>query len=593
MSVGDTPSGCSVVGGFGRIVDLSVLVRPLDVAGVGMGSRVELYAAIRFDWQRNQMSVRALAEKYSVHRRTVREAIASPVPPPRRSPPRRTLVLDAVRDAVDAMLREDLTAPRKQRHTAKRVFERLQAEHDAQVSYSYVAKYVHRRRPQLAAETAARDAARAGVVAGFVPQCHPPGAEAEVDFADLWVRLAGQMTKCFLFTLRMSHSGKAVHRVFASQGQEAFLEGHVAAFETLGGVPFDKIRYDNLRSAVHRVLFGRTRNESSRWLVFRAHYGFEAFYCLPGKEGAHEKGGVEGDGGRFRRTHLVPVPAVDTLAELNARLVAADAVEDDRRVDGRAQTVGEAFAAEAPLLVGLPAERFDTALSLTARVDRYAQIMVRQCQYSVPARLIGARVRVALSASEVAVFDGSRRVATHPRLITRGGCRLELDHYLEILLGKPGALPGSTALAQARAAGRFTAVHEAFWAAARAKHGDAAGTRVLIEVLLLHRRLPEPAVLTGIRAALAAGAVSADAVAIEARKHPIGGMATGSTSSDAAATAAAPQRSRAAVVTLGARRQAALPTDGRPAPSVRDYDRLLTRPSQQATAGQTTVEGGR
>src|SRR3954453_16718404 len=145
MAVGDTPSGCSAVGGFGRIVDLSVLVRPLDVAGVGMGSRVELYAAIRFDWQRNQMSVRALAEKYSVHRRTVREAIASPVPPPRKSPPRRTLVLDSVRDVVDAMLVEDLTAPRKQRHTARRIFERLGAGHDPQVSFSYVAKYVHRR----------------------------------------------------------------------------------------------------------------------------------------------------------------------------------------------------------------------------------------------------------------------------------------------------------------------------------------------------------------------------------------------------------------------------------------------------------------
>jgi hypothetical protein len=135
---------------------------------------------------------------------------------------------------------------------------------------------------------------------------------------------------------------------------------------------------------------------------------------LPGKDGAHEKGGVEGDGGRFRRTHLVPVPAVDTLAELNARLAAADAADDTRHVDGRSQTVGEAFAAEAPLLVALPAERFDTALSLTARVGRYAQIMVRQCQYSVPARLIGARVRVALSASELQVFDGARRVATHP-----------------------------------------------------------------------------------------------------------------------------------------------------------------------------------
>jgi transposase len=545
-----------------------------------MGSRVELYAAIRFDWQRNQMSIRALADKYGVHRRTVREAIDSPLPPPRRNPPRRSVVLDAVRDAVDAMLREDLTAPRKQRHTAKRIFQRLRDEHDAQVSYSYVAKYVHRRRPQLAAEAAARDAARGGVVAGFVPQCHPPGAEAEVDFCDLWVRLAGEMTKCFLFTLRMSHSGKAIHRVFASQGQEAFLEGHVAAFEVLGGVPFDKIRYDNLRSAVHRVLFGRNRTESSRWLAFRAHYGFEAFYCLPGKDGAHEKGGVEGDGGRFRRAHLVPVPAVDSLAELNARLAAADRSEDGRRIDGRAQTVGEAFAVEAPLLVALPAERFDTTLSLTARVDRYAQIMVRQCQYSVPARLIGARVRIALSASQLQVFDGSTRVACHPRLIARGESRLELDHYLEILLGKPGALPGSTALAQARAAGRFTAAHEAFWAAARGRHGDAAGTRALIEVLLLHRRLPEAAVLAGIRAAVAAGSVAADAVAIEARKHT---TTTRTTTGTIEAPPAAPQRSRAAVVTLGARRQAAsraastagLPADRRPAPSVRDYDQLL------------------
>jgi transposase len=565
-----------------------------------MGSRVELYAAIRFDWQRYQMSIRALAEKYGVHRRTVREAIDSPIPPPRKSAVRASVVLDTVREAIDAMLVEDLAAPRKQRHTAKRIFERLRVEHGAGVSYSYVAKYVHRRRRQLVAEAAARDAARAGVVAGFVPQQHPPGAEAEVDFADLWVCLAGELTKCFLFTLWLSHSGKAVHRVFASQGQEAFLEGHVVAFEELGGVPFDKIRYDNLRSAVHRVLFGRNRVESSRWLAFRAHYGFEAFYCIPGPEGAHEKGGVEGDGGRFRRTHLVPVPRVASLAELNARLAAADRADDERHIDGRAESVGAAFAGEAPLLLPLPAEPFDTALSLTARVDRYAQIMVRQVRYSVPARLIGTRVRVALSASQLSVFDGATRVATHPRATTRGGCVLELDHYLEILLGKPGALPGSTALAQARAAGRFTATHEAFWAAARHRHGDAAGTRALIEVLLLHRRLEPAAVLAGIRAALGAGSVAADVVAIEARKHATSG-ATSQTTTQASTEAttaptngtvqASPQRSRAAVVTLGARRQAVLRPDGRPTPSVRDYDQLLThRAADHPGAGATTGE---
>lgn len=141
-----------------------------------------------------------------------------------------------------------------------------------------------------------------------MPQTHEPGAEAEVDFADLWIDLAGIRTKCFLFTLRLSFSGKAVHRAYSTQGQEAFLEGHQQAFDVLGGTPVVHIRYDNLKSAVSRVLFGRTRTESARWVTFRSHYGFDSFYCHPGVEGAHEKGGVEGEGGRFRRNHLVPVP---------------------------------------------------------------------------------------------------------------------------------------------------------------------------------------------------------------------------------------------------------------------------------------------
>jgi transposase len=235
--------------------------------GPGMGSRVELFAAIRFDWQRNGSSIRALADKYEVHRRTVRQAIESVVPPQRRSPARATPVLNQVRSWVDEMLREDLAAPRKQRHTARRVFQRLVDEHDASVSYSYVAKYVHRRRPQIAAEAQGR----AGVVEGFVPQTHAPGAEAEVDFADLWVYLADELTKCFVFTLRLSCSGLGVHRVFRTQGQEAFLEGHEYAFDRIGGVPYGQIRYDNLRSAVKRVLFGRSRVESTRWQQFRAH----------------------------------------------------------------------------------------------------------------------------------------------------------------------------------------------------------------------------------------------------------------------------------------------------------------------------------
>jgi len=540
-----------------------------------MERRVELFAAIRFDWQRHRMPVRALARKYDVHRRTVRQAIASPVPPDRKVPVRAAPVREAVAGWIDEMLREDLAAPRKQRHTARRVFERLADEHGAQVSYSYVAKYVARRRAEIAAEDP-----RDGGLAGFVPQVREPGAEAEVDFGDVTVELGGQLTRCFLFAFRLSCSGKGVHRVYASQAQEAFLEGHVTAFEVTGGVPFRQIRYDNLSPAVAKVLAGRSRTENARWLSFRAFYGFGAFYCQPGTEGAHEKGGIEGEIGRFRRRWFVPVPRAGSLAELNARLAEADAAEDARHVAGRAASVGEDFAAERALLLPLPPEPFATATVIWPRVDRYGRISVGKCRYSVPARLIGSRVRVMLSANELRVFDGPALAAVHPRLIAAGDEHLELDHYLEVLVRKPGALPGAAALAQARAAGAFTSAHEAFWAAARARHGDSAGTRALIEVLLLHRRMPAPQVIAGMTAALAAGSCSPDVVAVEARKHAAADPGTGG---EPAWPAMRPRPSRAAVITLP-RRAAELPPDARPAPSVAAYDQLLAPRAREGGA---------
>ena len=293
-------------------------------------SRVELFAAIRRDARREELSIRALVDRHGVHRRTVRAALASALPPPRKPRTAQAPKLDPVKPLIDEMLTADLYAPRKQRHTARRIHGRLVDEHGVDgLTYSTVRDYVRRRRPEIAAANG-KSTAQA-----FVPQTHLPGAEAEVDFGDVWVDLAGEMTKCFLFTFRLSYSGRAVHRVFASQGQEAFIEGHVHAFTMVGGVPTDKIRYDNLKSAVKRVLFGRNRTESDHWIVFRSTYGFDAFYCMPGIDGAHEKGGVEGEVGWFRRNHLTPVPVVDSLDELNARIDAADAADLARRIEDR------------------------------------------------------------------------------------------------------------------------------------------------------------------------------------------------------------------------------------------------------------------
>ena len=223
------------------------------------GSRVRVFEAIRRDRRDDpDVSIRELAVRHGVHRRTVRQALASAEPPPRKVPVRAAPVLDPVKPLIDAMLRQDLDAPRKQRHTALRIRERLLDEHQLVVAYSTVRDYVREARPRIAAE------AGKPLAEVFVPQTHPAGAEAEVDFADLWIVLAGVKTKVFMFTLRLSYSGKAVHRAYATCSQEAFLDGHRYAFEQLGGIPFVHIRYDNLKAAVSRVLTGRTRVESDR-----------------------------------------------------------------------------------------------------------------------------------------------------------------------------------------------------------------------------------------------------------------------------------------------------------------------------------------
>jgi transposase len=473
-----------------------------------MRSRVELFEHIRRDSQQQGMSVRALARKHRVHRRTVRQALSSAVPPERKQVVRPSPVLDAWKPLIDAWVTADEALPRKQRHTAHRIWQRLTGEHGARVGESTVRKYVARLRRELGG----------GASQVMVPQVHQPGAEAEVDFAELWVWLEGTLSKLWLFTMRLSASGRAFHRAFVTQAQEAFFEGHVEGFTHLGGVPH-RVRYDNLKPAVVRILKGRDRVENERFIALRSHYGYDSFFCIPGIRGAHEKGGVEGEGGRFRRQHLVPIPVVGSIGELNELLAAADAADDARRIGHRTHTVGEDYQAEQPHLGPLPAEPFDAARMLPShRVDHKARICVRQHHYSVPARFSGWRVAVRLGATFVEARAAGQVVAQHQRAVTKGGETLVLDHYLEVLVRKPGALPNATALAQARRLGVFTPTHDAFWTACRRRHGDAKGTRALIEVLLAHRYLPADALVQAMRLAVDAGVTDPVVIVVEARR---------------------------------------------------------------------------
>ena len=506
-----------------------------------MGSRVELFEQIRRDRDRDGLSIRALAARYGVHRRAVRQALESSVPPAKRRPGSRSAPkLGAYRELIDEWLIADQLAPKKQRHTSKRIWKRLVDEHGVDVAETTVRDHVRKRRREL------------GLTVGevFVPQIHAPGRTAEVDWGEADVDLAGTRTRVHLFHMRSCFSGAAFTMASPVETQQAFLEGHAVAFTWFGGV-FYEVRYDNLGSAVKKVLRGRRRVETDRFIAMRSHYLFDSIFTTPGIEGAHQKGGVEGEVGRFRRNHLVPVPSVGSIEQLNRLL--ADASEQDlgRRIAGRPTTVAEQLAVERPLLRAVPAP-FDTTETTTVRVDAKSLVTVRQNKYSVPVALAGLRVSVAIGATEIRVAHRDREVARHERLHGKYGTRATLDHYLELLARKPGALARSLPLAQERDRGSWPGTFDELWTALRARWGESEADKQMVDVLMLCREHGPATVELAVRGVLAAGAIDGRAVGVLARRT--------------SPTAPAPRLDG-----LEARLQA----HDRPEPDLSGYDRLI------------------
>jgi len=473
-----------------------------------MRSRVELFEAIRRDHEFGDFSERGLARKHGVHRRTVKQALASSTPPPRKPPAGRPAPkLGPHRALIDGWLEADKQAPPKQRHTAERIHQRLTSEHGLQVSARQVRRHVAARRRALGLGPE-----------GSVPQAHDPGAEAEVDWGEAKVWIAGELVKIHLFVIRLSYSGAAWVEAFERENQQAFLEGHANGLQFLGGVPTVKIRYDNLRAAVTKILRGRRRIESDRFVALRSHYLYESFFCEPGERGAHEKGGVEGEVGRFRRNHLVPVPEVESLADLNLILRAACEADLGRRIIGRSQTIGEMLAVEQPALRALPAERFDCRERSSVRVDSKSLVTARQNRYSVPVELIGRKVEALIGAREIEIVVEGKQVAAHPRSWGRHGVVACLAHYAPLLARKPGALAGSVALAQERERGQWPACFDELWIEIAERTTTTEAAKQMVDVLMPCSELDPERVELAVRGSLTAGAYDGRAVALLARK---------------------------------------------------------------------------
>jgi transposase len=506
---------------------------------------VEQFEQIRRDREREGLSIRELARRHGVHRRAVRQALAAPLPPPRKPAEGRPAPkLGAYRPLIDSWLLADREAPRKQRHTAKRIWERLVAEQGAEVAETTVREYVRRRRRELGDP----------VDEVFVPQVHEPGIEAEVDWGEAVVEIAGQRRTVGLFVMRACYSGASFVIAFERQTQQAFLEAHVEAFHFFGGT-FALIRYDNLRAAVKQVLRGRRRIEQDRFVALRSHYLFESAFTRRGREGAHEKGGVEGEVGRYRRAHLVPVPKVATLKELNELLEDGCFADLGRRIRGRAETVGEALRVDVRALRELPFDDFDATEHASPRVDVKALVTVRQNRYSVPVALVGLRVAARIGARAIVISHQGREVARHPRLSGRFQTAARLDHYLELLRVKPGALKGSLPLRQERERGCWPACFDELWQQIEDRYGASEAASQMVDVLLLVRELGLERVELAVRGTLAAGAHDGRAVALLARRSE-------RTSQPQPRLFELPER---------------LAATARPEPTLGDYDQLLSR----------------
>ena len=460
---------------------------------------MELFEEIRREYEFGAGSIQGVARKLGVHRRLVREALSSAVPVRKPAPKRKRPRVGPVMDFIDAILEEDCKAPRKQRHTAHRIYVRLcQERPNWAVSESSVRKYVRGRK--LALGLVARET--------FVPQHYNWGGEAQVDWYEADAELGGERLTLQVYVMRSMASGGAFHRAYLHATQQAFLEAHEHAFQYFGGV-FQRLRYDNLSSAVKRILRGSRREEPARFVAFRSHWRFSSEFCTPGE--GHEKGGVEAEVGTFRRNHWVPVPKARDLAELNAQLLEGCHADAVRTVTGHEQTVGAGMLLEREHLLPLAEEGFDLAEASFPTVNTLGCVKVRTNAYSCPVRA-GTTVQAKLSAATVEVWHEGHCVAKHQCCYGRYQEVMDLEHYLDVLEHKPGALAGSKRLEQWRKLGRWPASYDLLWHGLMQRYGKQEGTKEMILLLQLARTHGQQRLQGAIEATLALGCQDSAAV---------------------------------------------------------------------------------
>jgi transposase len=451
---------------------------------------VELYARVRRAVVVDKMSEREAAKEFGLARETVRKMLRYSVPPGyRRQRPARRPKLDAWVGAIDQILENDKTRGKKQRHTAKRIFERLRDEHAYTGGYTIVKDYVRLRK------LSQREM--------FVPLEHPPG-DAQADFGEAMVVIGGVERKTHYLAVDLPQSDDCFVMAFPAETTEAFLEGHNHAFAYFQGVP-RTILYDNTKLAVARILGDGTRTKTRAFTELQSHYLFAEKFGRPGK--GNDKGKVEGLVGYARRNFMVPVPRAASWEELNEKLKGQCTKRRERRLRGHQETIGERFQKDREMLLPLPAAPYEACEKRSTRVTSMSLVRYRANDYSVPVCWGHREVLVKAFVHEVVICAASEVIARHPRSYEREDMIFDPLHYLALLEQKTNALDQAAPLAGWMLPEGFAELRRLMEARLGKK-----GKREYVQTLRLLETFALPEVSRAIDDALRLPAISFDAV---------------------------------------------------------------------------------
>ncbi len=451
---------------------------------------MELRREVRRQVLVEKLSKRAACQKYGPGWQTLKKMLTHEEPPGyRQSRPRPKRKPAPCLPILERILAEDLDAPRKQRHTVRRLFQRLRDEHGYTGGLTVVQDAIREWR-QSRQEV-------------FLPLSHPPG-EAQVDFGEAVVELAGERLKVALLVLTLPCSGAIFVQAFPRECGETFLEGHRRAFECFGGVP-QRISYDDSAIAVIEVGRGRERTLTQEFLRLQSHYLFREHFCLVRR--ANEKGHVERLSGYARRSFLVPVPKVADLESLNQQLMDCCRADLAERTRGKPATKAELLQEDQAACLPLPRQSFEARRVVTTSASSQSLVRFDTNDYSVPVRYAHRPLTVVGTVEEVRIVFEDRLVARHRRCWERERTRFEPAHYLALLERKPGGFDFAGPLENWRLPDGFGLLRRRLEAAEPDQ-----GTRAYIRVLRLLERFSVEQLAGAVEYALDLDVIDVDSI---------------------------------------------------------------------------------